>query len=392
MRPRVCFVVQRYGIEVNGGAELQCRQLAERLMAYADVEILTTKAIKYTTWEDEYQNDLDIINGVPVRRFSVKKIRDVEKFSGMAARFDDPIMLTIEEEKDWIEEQGPKVPQLLAYIKKHKADYDVFFFFTYLYYQSVFGLPEVKEKAIFIPDAHDEPFLRMRIIQNVFRSPKAILFNTSEECRLVHRKFYNHAIRYEIGGVGVDVPEKVDAEAFKKKYSLENYIVYIGRIDLGKNCHELFRDFIAFKEKYPSDLKLVLMGKEIIDIPQRDDLVSLGFVSDEDKFNGIAGAKLLVLPSRFESLSMVVLEAFSLDRPVLVNGNCEVLKGHCIKSNAGFYYYNSEEFQEMLFYLVEHEQSANLMGCNGHKYVDENYQWDVIMKKMMSLIHYVMGK
>jgi len=392
MRPKICFVVQRYGMEVNGGAELHCRQLAEHMLPCCDVEVLTSKAIDYMTWKDEYTQDTEVINGITVRRFSVDRPREANRFNTINQEFYDGIWTDTSKEQQWIDEQGPLVPKLIGYIKAHKNDYDVFIFFTYLYYQTVMGVQEVKDKAIVIPTAHDEPFLKMKIFERVFRFPKAFFFNTYEERRLVHKKYYNHFVRDDLGGVGVDIPEHVSAEDFVKKYKLENYIIYVGRIDEGKNCTQLFNDFIEYKQKHPSDLKLVLMGKEVISIPKHRDIISLGFVSDEDKFNGIAGAKLLVLPSKFESLSMVVLEAFSLDIPVLVNGQCEVLRAHCTKSNAGFYYYNSAEFEAMLDYMLSHRDVLTRMGKNGHHYVDENYQWDVIVKKLFRLICYVMAQ
>ena len=392
MKPRVCFVVQRYGLEVNGGAELQSRQMAEHLLPYCDVDVLTSKAIDYMTWKDEYTNETEIINGVHIRRFSVGHPRDISEFNIINQRFMDSIHTTPEQEQEWVDAQGPYLPNLIEYIRKHKNDYDAFVFFTYLYYQTVMGVQEVKDKAIVIPEAHDEPFMRMRIFENVFRFPKAFFFNTAEERQLVHRKYYNHFVRDELGGVGIEMPEKVCAKDFIQKYGIDNYIIYVGRIDEGKNCRQLFDDFIAYKKKHPSDLKLVLMGKEVIPVPECDDIVSLGFVSDQDKFDGIAGAKLLVLPSKFESLSMVVLEAFSLDVPVLVNGVCEVLKAHCQKSNGGFYYETSEEFEAMLDYMIKHEDIRKIMGQHGHRYADENYQWDVVIRRLYTLIQYVMDE
>lgn len=389
MKPKICFVVQRYGLEVNGGAELHCRQLAEHMLPFCDVSVLTTKAIDYMTWKDEYPNDMDMINGIKVLRFGVDRPRDIDRFNVVNQKFFDSKRMTSYEEQNWINEQGPLVPGLIRYLKQHKAEYDVFIFFTYLYYQTVMGVQEVKDKAIVIPTAHDEPFLRMKIFDRVFRAPKAFFFNTYEERRLIHRKYYNHFVRDDLGGVGVEVPTDVSSQAFKEKYDLENYIVYVGRIDEGKNCRQLFDDFISYKKKHPSDLKLVLMGKEIIEVPKHEDFISLGFVSDEDKFNGIAGAKLLVLPSRYESLSMVVLEAFSLDVPVLVNGECEVLKAHCIKGNAGFYYKGAEEFESMLDYMLIHKDLRKQMGENGHKYVDAYYRWDSIVANLLRLIRYV---
>ncbi len=390
MKPKVCFVVQRYGLEVNGGAELHCRQLAEHLLPFCDIDVLTTKAVSYVTWADEYTVDEEEINGVHVIRFGVEKPRVMDEFAQINARFVGGAPFGADDQNQWLDEQGPLVPSLIDHIRKKKNDYDVFVFFTYLYYQTVRGISVVREKAIVVPDAHDEPFLRMKLIERVFKMPKALFYNTEDERRLVHKKFYNHDIRSEIGGAGVEVPEVVDANRFKKKYGLDNYIIYVGRIDHGKNCPQLFEDFLKFKETDTTGLKLVLMGKEEVPVPKTTDIISLGFVSEEDKFDGIAGAKLLVLPSIFESLSIVVLEAFSLNVPVLVNGTCAVLKSHCVNSNAGFYYYTTQEFCEMLTYLLEHPKLLESMGQLGYKYVEENYQWHVVIEKLYSLILYVM--
>lgn len=388
MKEKICCIVQRYGLEVNGGAELHCRQLAERLTPFYDVEVLTTKAIDYMTWKDEYPETEEIINGVKVRRFSVSKERNIKEFN----RINDRFMkgnLTQKEEKKWMDAQGPYVPNLIRYISEHKDDYKVFIFFTYLYYTTAMGIQEVKHKSIVVPDAHDEPFLNMSIFDTVFKEPKAMFFNTEDECTLVRKKYKNWNVKYRIGGAGVTLPENIDGNRFKEKYKLDKYIIYVGRIDEGKNCSQLFRDFMIYKKLYPSELKLVLIGKNVIDIPKHPDIIPLGFVEEQEKFDGICGSELLVLPSKFESLSIVVLEAFSLGVPVLVNGECEVLKSHCTKSNAGLYYLTTGEFCESVYFMSTHEDLCKKMGELGKQYVKRYYQWDVIINNFCQLIDYV---
>lgn len=386
---KICLVVQRYGLEVNGGAELQCRQFAERLVNKFEVTVLTTKAVDYMTWGDYYQKDEEDINGVHIIRFSVKKERNIRRFNEINKKFLDGKIKTEEQEKQWIEEQGPYVPGLIKYLKENKEYYDAFLFFTYLYYTTVIGIQFVSQKAILIPEAHDEPFLKMESYRQLFYEPKAIFYNTEEERRLVERKMQGLIAKNDIGGVGVEIPKQIEAEVFKEKYKLDNYIIYVGRIDKGKNCDILFDFFRNYKKRNPGNLKLVLMGKSVIEVPCHQDIVNLGFVSDQDKFNGIAGARLLVLPSEFESLSMVVLEAFALKIPVLVNGKCEVLKGHCIKSNGGLFYQGYLEFEGCLNYMLSHSEECKIMGENGKVYVDENYRWDIIINRLEQLIDYV---
>jgi len=385
---KICFVIQRYGDEVNGGAETLCKQLAERMTDRYDVSVLTTKAIDYMTWKDEYTADEETINGVKIRRFSVNKKRNIQIFNVINWVFLHRI-LPADLEDRWLIEQGPYVTELIDYIREHKDEYNAFIFLTYLYYPIVKGVEEVADKAIVLPLAHDEPFLKMKIFDSIFLKPKAFLFETDEERELVRRKYQNYNIPYRLGGAGVDVPERVSGEDFKKKYGLDNYIIYAGRIDEGKNCQELFDFFLKYKKQHKDDLKLVLIGKPVIDIPKSDDIVSLGFVSEQDKFDGIAGSKFLVLPSKFESLSIVVLEAFSLGIPVLVNGLCEVLKGHCEKCRGGFYYTNYYGFESKMLQLLRNPELRDEMGKKGRKYVNTRFRWSIICGKLAELIEYV---
>ena len=385
MKKKICFLIQRYGLEVNGGAELLCRQFAELLNDVYDVHVYTSKAIDYMTWRDYYPNELEQLNGVTIHRFSVKKERKQEEFDEINSRFMQGLMPRTEEQK-WVDIQGPYMPDMLESIKANRDEYDVFVFFTYLYYQTVMGVPLVADKAIVVPFAHDEPFMRISLYDKVFNNPRAFLFSTDEERQLIRNKYHNYNIPYKLGGAGVDVPVDVSSQRFKEKYGLDKYILYIGRIDEGKNCDELFDFFVRFKNNNPSDLKLVLMGKAVIDVPKRDDIIELGFVSEQDKSDGLAGAQLLVLPSKYESLSIVVLEAFSLNIPVIVNGACEVLKAHCEKSKAGFYYKGYWGFESKLLQLLNSAELRQSMGKLGYKYVKENYQWNIIKKKFVTLI------
>lgn len=389
MKKKIAIINQRYGLEVNGGSELYSRQIAEKLIAKYDVEVLTSCAVEYVKWSNYYKEGVEQINGVTVRRFKTLHEREPKVFSAL-----DSMMLSnphIEEEisEQWIEHMGPYCPELVEYVDKHQDEYEAIIVVTYLYYTAVKSIVRIKNKAIFIPTAHQEPFIHFDMYKKVFGAADAYVFLTDEEKDLVHSIFHNEDVPYEVMGVGVEVPEVVDSERFKKKYNLDNYLIYVGRIDEGKDCPRLFKYFLEYKRRVKNDLKLVLMGKAVCDIPKSPDIISLGFVSEEDKFDGIKGAKALILPSKFESLSISVLEAMTLSVPVIVNGICDVLKGHCVKSNGGLYYKNYFEFEGCINYMMEHPEEYAIMCKNARKYVEDYFQWDDIMKKFDRIIERV---
>ena len=389
MKKKIAIINQRYGLEVNGGSELYSRQIAEKLIAKYDVEVLTSCAVEYVKWSNYYKEGVEQINGVTVRRFKTLHEREPKVFSAL-----DSMMLSnphIEEEisEQWIEHMGPYCPELVEYVDKHQDEYEAIIVVTYLYYTAVKSIVRIKNKAIFIPTAHQEPFIHFDMYKKVFGAADAYVFLTDEEKDLVHSIFHNEDVPYEVMGVGVEVPEVVDSDRFKKKYNLDNYLIYVGRIDEGKDCPRLFKYFLEYKRRVKSDLKLVLMGKAVCDIPKSPDIISLGFVSEEDKFDGIKGAKALILPSKFESLSISVLEAMTLSVPVIVNGICDVLKGHCVKSNGGLYYKNYFEFEGCINYMMEHPEEYAIMCKNARKYVEDYFQWDDIMKKFDRIIERV---
>lgn len=386
---KIAIINQRYGLEVNGGSELYSRQIAERLAKKYEVEVLTSCSVEYQKWANYYKEGTEVINGVTVRRFKTEHERNLKRFTELDIAIHNNPKVGTDISDPWIEEVGPYCPKLVEYVDKHSDDYSVIIIVTYLYYPAVKSMPRVKDKVIFIPTAHQEPFIHFKMYEEIFKAPKAYIFLTPEEKLLVHSLFDNADIPYDVMGVGVDVPENTDAKRFKEKTGLDQYVIYVGRIDEGKDCPRLFKYFMEYKKRVNNDLKLVLMGKEVVPVPKHKDIISMGFVSDEDKFDGISGAKALILPSRYESLSISVLEAMTLSVPVIVNGICDVLKGHCVKSNAGLYYKNYFEFEACLDYMLEHPKEYGIMKKNAVRYVRENFQWNDIMDKFDKMIELV---
>lgn len=383
---KICLVVQRYGLDVNGGAEVLCRKLAEHLLSLYDVHVFTTKAKDYISWKNEYHVSYEKINGVKVHRFRNQSKRNEKYLGQVNVDFERYVAGDKEKEKQWVKAQGPYCPALIEEIKKEKDTYKKFIFFTYLYYPTIFGLPEVREKAILVPTAHDEPFIHMSILKAVFQQCQSIFYMTEEEQKFVNQLFANDDVMYEIGGSGIEVPDDIHPQRTKKKYKLGSYLIYVGRVDEGKNVPLLIKYFNEYKKRNQSGLQLVLIGKQFIDVQVTDDIKALGFVTEQDKYDLIAGAEALVLPSYYESLSLVVLEAMKLKVPVIASAYCEVVRQHCLKSNGGLYYSNYFEFEGILNWMESHLNEWTAIGENGKRYVNKNYTWDSIIAKMKVLI------
>ena len=377
----IAFVVQRYGEEVNGGAELLCRWVAQRLSAHHDVHVLTTCAQDFKTWENTYPAGTRALNDVHVHRFPVDQPRHWKKFQRLTHR-----ILTEEhsylEELDWMRQQGPISTPLLLHIETHRETYDAFIFVTYLYATTYYGLQLVPEKALLVPTAHEEPPLYLTLFRSLFQLPRHIIYSTHAEQRLVERVFKNSSVPSSVIGTGVEVPADVEPDRFRRKYGIDGeFVLYAGRIDEAKNVPELFNYFKRFKKTSSVDIRLVLIGKGLIPGMDHPDIISLGFVPEEDKFDAMQAATLLLLPSKYESLSIAILEAWMMGTPVLVNGECEVLREQCIRSNGGLFYANYPEFALALRALLQKPQLRRTLGRQGREYAEATYSWDTVIEK-----------
>jgi glycosyltransferase involved in cell wall biosynthesis len=383
---KLAFVIQRYGLEINGGAELHCRWIAEHMKKYHEVQVLTTRAFDYVTWKNHYSEGEEIVNGIPVKRFSVSRPRNPERFG----RIQNNILENehrLEDELNWLEEEGPLTPLLIDYIQDHRDDYDYFLFFSYRYYHSYWGINTLPHKSILVPTAEHDPVIHLRIFKELFKKPRAFVYNSVEEKKMINSLSWNEDIPGDVVGVGTEIPSSYSSEKFRQTFGLTgDYVVYIGRIDENKGCVQLFNYFQQFKKEESIDVKLVLLGSSKLNIPSHPDIVYLGYLSEEEKFSALDGALVLMMPSFYESLSMVTLEAWALGKPALANAQCDVLKGQCLRSKAGLFYQNYAEFHEAFKLLLQSPRLREAMGKNGEKYFQDNYSWGVIEKKYLSLL------
>jgi glycosyltransferase involved in cell wall biosynthesis len=383
---KLAVVVQRYGADINGGAELHARYVAERLARHAEVEVVTTCARDYVTWRNERTPGVEQINGIPVRRFPVRRERDPYEFGRLSRRvFDEPH--SVRDELRWLESEGPASPALIEYLDRAGAHFDFILLFSYRYYHAWHGARRVPSKAILVPTAERDPAIGLSIFGPVFRGVRGIMYNSHEERAMIHAATHNEEVPGVVVGIGSEVPPRPDAARFRRTHNIRRpFAIYVGRIDENKGCKELFDFFGRYASTFPRGLDLVLIGSAIIPVPEHPRIHHLGFLPDQDKFDAIAASDVLIMPSYFESLSMVALEAWALGRPVLANGRCDVLKGQCIRSAAGLYYERYEEFAETLYAVESNGPLHARLGQNGREYFSRNYSWPVIERKYLEML------
>ncbi len=382
---KIAVVVQRYGAEINGGAELHARYLAEHLARHVQVEVLTTCAQDYITWADAYPAGTTTVGKVPVRRFAVTRPRDPHTFGSWSERVFGQ-RHSVNDELAWLDAEGPTSPELVRYIADHQADYDFFLFFSFRYYHAYHGAKAVPGKAILVPTAERDEALGMGVFPAVLRGVRACMYNSPEERALLQAVAGTDEVPGVVVGIGSDVPAASNAARFRQRTGITGACtIYIGRIDENKGCAELFDYWKRYSEITPGGLTLVLIGTPVLPVPDHPRIKHLGFVSDQDKYDALAAAEFLIMPSYFESLSMVALEAWAMGKPVLANGKCDVLRGQAIRSNAGLYYENYVEFVEAVRILESSATVTTALGRNGSAFFRTHYAWPVIERKYLDM-------
>jgi glycosyltransferase involved in cell wall biosynthesis len=377
---RLCFVIQRFGLEVAGGSELHCRWLAGRLARRHDVRVVTTTALDYLEWRNHYPAGDGEVAGIRVTRFPVRRTRSERRFALLSDLvFREPH--APEDERDWAEENGPFAPDLVRALPR-MTDVDLFVFYSYRYYPTFFGLPAVSARAILVPTAEEDEAIELPSVHSLLRAPRGILYLTPEERALVQGVSGNERIPSVVVGSGVNVPAGWEAIDPRRRFGLpERYLLYVGRLDRNKGVDRLVSDHVQLCREWPEAPLLALAGKGGVPIPEHPRIRALGFVSEEEKFALLAGCELLVMPSPYESLSVIVLEAWAMGRAVLVNGACRVLEGQCVRSGAGLFYRGYSEFADALRLLVRDGELRARLAEAGRAYVAREYAWDVVEER-----------
>jgi glycosyltransferase involved in cell wall biosynthesis len=390
MKDRIAIVVQRCHESIVGGSEALAWQYAELLERDFAVDVLTSAASSYVTWENDLPVGAERRGDIRTLRFEVARGRTpyfhdlharllaafAQEAGGRTLRERWPEAL----QEEFIRAQGPICPGLIEHLAENGDDYAAVLFLTYLYPTTFDGCRALEhQRWALIPTLHDEPPAYLPVFARMAHRAGRILWNARAEQRL-GRTLWD----LDRGGI---VAMTVATDPVAPAREASPYLLYCGRIDENKGCADLLRGFASFKNKHRSPLRLVMTGVDHIGVRGIADVDYLGFVDEARKLALMAGATAFVHPSPYESLSIVVLEAMAQGTPIIVNGRCEVLADHVADSASGFVYRTEDELHDAILTAAalagtEREEQSR----RARAYVLENYARAAVRRRLVAEI------
>jgi glycosyltransferase involved in cell wall biosynthesis len=372
-----------------GGSESLAWQYATLLREHFEVDILTTCARDYMTWANDLPPGISERAGIRIQRFPVTIGRHPYWYAlhdhflhlhcaqqqGHGKR--RPWRLPLEEE--WIRHQGPYSLPLIRHLERRQNEYRALFFVAYLYPTTYFGMDCLPAgRGILVPTLHDEPIAHFGVFRYQALQAREIVWLTEAERRLGQRLWG------ELPGRVAAMP--VATELVKPATSGAPYLLYSGRINEAKGCSQMIDFFFRFQKLHGGKLRLVLTGEDCLGLPKHPDIDFRGYVSVREKLALMAGARVFLMPSRFESFSLATLEAMAQRTPVLVNGACEVLRDHVAQSGGGYVYDDFEGFRAALEEVLARDSLRATMGRRGREYVLERYRPEDVRRHLLDAI------
>jgi glycosyltransferase involved in cell wall biosynthesis len=403
MKP-LAIVIPWFGAELKGGAEQQSFQLATRLAARGrEVEVITTCC---RSFQDDWATNhlppgLAREHGIGVRRFPVGA-RDAEAFDRVNAKLlaltpanlrrgVSPLSAT---DAGTFAGENINSPALIEHLRAHGDDYSAFVFIPYMFAPATEGLPLVAERAFLQPCLHDEPAAYLPAVEELFHRARLVLFNSDGERELAAR-LYGASVfpRSLVVGEGIE-PLAVSTERLAGALPSElgggtPFVLYLGRRDELKNTGLLVAAFRRFKEREPgSPLKLVLAGAGARSYDEREhDIFDLGLVGEETKGALLVVCRALFQPSRNESFSRVLMEAWSYGgRPVAAHRECLATALAVERAGGGWLAATEAEWAQ-LFSRVARAPAGELaaMGARGRAYAADHADWDKVVARYEEL-------
>ena len=296
-------------------------------------------------------------------------------------------------EHDFYVKCRPVPEQMMSDLVEQTKDIDAIIVFGN-YNEIPYFLPQqLRGKTILIPLVHQEKSQYLIAAKKIMLQYNFFAYNTDVE-RSIARQIHPYRAKWDESiGIGMDERILAWAQEGEQNYAETwmnhpKYLFYAGRWTHQK-MGLLIPYFEEFLRHHPdTDLQLWMSGPPPDETELPDFVKHFGYVDESFKCALMKKAVAVVNPSYVESLSLIVLEAMVLGTPIIVNAHCDVLEMHA-QNNRGFAYKNSDEFEESIEQLLEHEGVQERI-VKARAYVNENYTWEQVNAKwdqLLQLVH-----
>lgn len=387
-RGRIAVVPARFGPTIIGGAEIVLRRIASGLQDRGwDVEVLTTCAVDYFSWDNEVPAGLAVEDGLPVRRFPVVASTSGAERDALGHRMLAGDRLTPAEQMRWIN-ADVRVPELFSYLLERSDDYRALLFGPYLFWPAFACSQVAPERSLLWTCLHDEPYAYQPVFEPLLSGLAGLFLQTDPEHELAHR-IHATLAPHEVVGCGVEVPTTYDPEGFRARHGIDRpFLLYAGRREGAKGWDELLAAFARAVTRRGLPFSLVTMGAGPVVAPPglEDRVVDLGFLPDDERDNAYAAAAAYVQPSRYEAFSRTIMESWLAGTPVIGVGEGGVVRHHIERSQAGIVYDDEHELEEALAFVADRPELAARLGARGRTYVLDRYQWGDVLDRIESRI------
>jgi len=384
---KLAYVSPRYPKEgAVGGCETLLRNVAEHAAHRGhEVHFLTTCATNHFSWDNAVPAGVEKIGPLQVHFFPVNENRDIETFLEIQGRIDARDNLSLKEEMAWITNSVNSDP-LIQHLRD--THYDAIMAGPYLFGITHTVATTFPERTHLVPCLHDESYAYLKIVHNMFHQVKGLLFNSEPERQLAVRLYEMDPGIGHIVGMGM-TPFESDGNRFRRKHNLdEPYLIYCGRREAGKGTPLMLDYMHLYRERTERDVKLVLTGSG--DVHPHPDLaphvLDLGYASEQDKVDAMAGALAFFHPSLNESFGIVALEAWLAGTPVIVHNKCPVLQHLAEAGNGGLWFDHYPHFEGILNALLDEPGLADSLGNAGQRYARETYDWHAVGDRLFAAL------
>jgi glycosyltransferase involved in cell wall biosynthesis len=374
---------------VVGGSEAVSAEAAVGLASRGwEVEVLTTCAVDHFTWENELVEGTSEEEGLVVRRFAT--VREPSRVARRAhVLIDRGVVPTLDEQISWLGFWF-RSPDLFHYLMSHGEEFDAVVFSPYLFWTTAVGLRAVAERAVVMPCLHDELYAHLEVFRHVLADPAAVWFLSEPEHALAHR-LGPVASCHTVTGAGVRVPGSYDPEGFRRRHGITRpFVLYAGRREKGKGWDWLVEAFARAVE-LGTELDLVTIGVGRVEVPEELDgrVIDLGFVGADERDDAFAAAVAYVQPSRMESFSRTMMEAWLAGTPVLATAAGDVVAWHCRRSGGGLLFSDRDELVGLLRKVSRSSTEVRAMAERGRDYVMSEYSWETVLDRMEASVRSV---